>query len=299
MTEKMDNKSKVEDEDYEKDGDFVTPINNLSLNCSGHELFENALSSSFIKAEELMEEYGSYHQYPRTDDDLKNDLHSSSTNSLNSLDNGNAVLPFEHIWIAQLCTWLHARGLQHYGATFPNLFTNKVFTFSKRKFIEGCGPIDGPHIYDTIQLLHWLHKNCFGHLWHQLAGFSIKDLTYLSKNDLASICGREDAIRLIHALKIKLTIYCALDFNECESHLWKIICLRMMTVDELLKEISRKFHIPYNHIKRIKIVESLGIHILLDDDLLSSIKDGTEYLIQITSPAKTGFQELLLRPFCG
>ncbi|KAH0539819.1 uncharacterized protein LOC123259710 [Cotesia glomerata] len=291
------------EENSQKEIGFITPFQNMSLNQSLNDsTFENALSASQFTYHSLMEEctHGKEAKSSLLTSGKPNTFMSSSTHSIPSLVNsGNTMLPFDHIWIAQLCTWLHARGLQHYGATFPNLFTIEVFHCPRSKFVEECGHIDGPHIYDAIQLLYWIHRNSFGHLWHQLSGFSFQDITSFSKKDLTSICGRNDGLRLYYALKVKLTIYCALENNENEHYVWKVISLRKVTVEELIKQLTAKFDLPQNQIQSTKLIETLGIHIVLDDDLLSRFKNGTEYVIQLVPGQKSGFSELRFKPYCG
>ncbi|XP_057321665.1 uncharacterized protein LOC130665344 [Microplitis mediator] len=296
--------SENKEENSQKEVGFITPFQNMSLNHSMNEsVFENALSASQFTCADLPED--DTNQKEAKPQGLLasgklSTLLSSSSHSIPSLANSsNPMLPFEHIWIAQLCTWLHSRGLQHYGATFPNLFTSDIFCCSRNKFIRECGPIDGPHIYDAIQLLYWIHRNSFGHLWHQLSGFSFEDITSFSKKDLTSICGRNDGIRLYYALKVKLTIYCALENNENEHYTWKVISLRKVTVEELIKQLTAKFDLPQNNIHSTKLIETLGIHIVLDDDLLNRVKNNTEYLIQLTSARKPGMFELRFKPYCG
>ncbi|KRT86772.1 hypothetical protein AMK59_709 [Oryctes borbonicus] len=148
---------------------------------------------------------------------------------------------------------------------------------------------------DPKQTVCWLVNNRFEKYLTTFSGFSGADMLRMSKDDFIQICGQADGIRLYNAVHLKaiapkLTIYVCRD----NKNVFHAIFLSTHSNMELLQKLSTVIGIPKEQVRDIYMQGPHSIHIHLNNDVISHIKEETMFNLEILQD--NGNYVFLLKP---
>ncbi|KAI4468705.1 transcription factor cp2 [Holotrichia oblita] len=148
---------------------------------------------------------------------------------------------------------------------------------------------------DPKQTVCWLVNNRFEKYLTTFSSFSGADMLRMSKEDFTQICGQADGIRLYNAIHLKaiapkLTIYVCRD----SKNVYHAIFLSAHSNMELLQKLSAAIGIPKEQVRDIYMQGPHSIHIHLNNDVISHIKEETMFNLEILQD--NGSYVLLLKP---
>ena len=152
--------------------------------------------------------------------------------------------------------------------------------------LEGS-PMDVSASVSQVSL--WLMANRFPNHLAQFCNFNGRDMLRLSREELISMCGTSDGIRMFNNLHLvpvlpKATFYVGNKDGEAE---FNALFLEELTVTELMKRLGEAFDIDLNLFSKAFYVGPRGILVRMTDRVVKNFKADTVFQFILRSPATT------------
>ncbi|CAH8505209.1 unnamed protein product [Schistosoma turkestanicum] len=147
------------------------------------------------------------------------------------------------------------------------------------------------------QVAHWLRQSNFENLVETFKNFTGCDILRLGKEDLLSICGSLEGLRLYNSLYNKPAVpRCTLYVCLKGEIIYHAIMLYEMNVNELRCRISVLLSCRQESIKMICLITETNIPVLLTDELIIQFKDKSTYQMILNRIGSSNKMNLFLKP---
>ncbi|CAH8533494.1 unnamed protein product [Heterobilharzia americana] len=132
------------------------------------------------------------------------------------------------------------------------------------------------------QVSSWLCQSHFENLVETFKNFTGRDMLRLAKEDLLSICGSLEGLRLYNSLYSRPSVpRCILYVCLKGETIYHAVMLYEMNVHELHCRIAGILSCRQDHIKIICLITENDIPVLLTDELIVQLKDKSTYQITV------------------
>ncbi|CAH8850996.1 unnamed protein product [Trichobilharzia szidati] len=147
----------------------------------------------------------------------------------------------------------------------------------------------------AVQITDWLCQSNFENLVETFKNFTGRDMLRLAKEDLLSICGSLEGLRLYNSLYNKPTVpRCTLYMCLKGEIIYHAVMLYEMTTHELHNRIASILSCRQDHIKIICLIAENDIPVLLTDELIVQLKDKSIYQIGVNRICNNNNNKILL-----
>ena len=149
--------------------------------------------------------------------------------------------------------------------------------------LEGT-PMDVSASVSQVSL--WMMANRFPNHLAQFCNFNGRDMLRLSREELITMCGTSDGIRMFNNLHLvpvlpKATFYVG---NKDGDNEFSALFLEELTVTELMKRLGEAFNIDLNLFSKAFFVGPRGILVRMTDRVVKNFKADTVFQFILRSP---------------
>lgn len=157
---------------------------------------------------------------------------------------------------------------------------------------------------DTQQ---WLLQHRFTPFSKLFSSFSGADLLRMSRDDLIQICGPADGIRLFNTMKgrsiqPRLTIYVCQQQSRSQASLkvvggdiYHALYLEDLTLLDLADKLALLFNITPQRIVHVYKQKSVGVHVLVTDEMVQNFTEETSFVISAIRDETTDGYHVILK----